>query len=176
MSNKKVMKKEVNHAFGKDIYLLGKDENNRKYWLEAPSWDCDWYWGFGYVETYTNNKNPSIAKDIATHEHIDTSFLGKQGYEYIHNLYDSPLLQETTFTMEEGWQLGELFKQFYLLQKMAEFTHREKPNCGITSSPIEHGDLKLWNKDINEKMIPAITSKIMEILTPVDKKKEHYND
>ena len=49
------MKKQTTTAFKKKIYLLGADAEGTKYWLEAPSWDCDWYWGFGYVETYTNN-------------------------------------------------------------------------------------------------------------------------
>ena len=55
---KKKMKKEKRFAFGKNIYLLGSDKDGVKYWLEEASWDCGWYWGFGYVETYTNNSNP----------------------------------------------------------------------------------------------------------------------
>ena len=69
--------KNKSHAFNKDIYLLGSDSDGIKYWLEAPSWDCDRYWGFGYVETYTNNENPSLSKDIKSHSHIESSFMGK---------------------------------------------------------------------------------------------------
>ena len=49
-----MLNKKKIHVFGKDAYLLGKDDQGIQYWLESPSWDCDWYWGFGYVETYTN--------------------------------------------------------------------------------------------------------------------------
>lgn len=170
------IKKQKNHAFGKDIYLLGQDEHGTNYWLEAPSWDCAWYWGFGYVETYTNNRNPQYSKDIDSHSHV-SGLMGPQEYydtekqcfrkgEYIHNIYDSPTLNKTTFTKSEGWQLSELFKQFYLLKDMADFTHKKLPSCNLTTPHVNHGDLKDWNKKINTEMIPLITAKIIEILTP----------
>ena len=31
------MKKQKSHAFGKDIYLLGKDSDGTLYWLKAGS-------------------------------------------------------------------------------------------------------------------------------------------
>jgi hypothetical protein len=177
METKMVLAKQKRHAFRKDIYLLGQDEDGRNYWLEAPSWDCSWYWGFGYVETYTNNKSPKKSRDILSHEHIDSSFMGSQEVynhekqcfvkgEYIHNIYDSPRLVKTTFTSDEGWKLSELFEQFYLLRKMAEFTHKEKPGCNVTTSPVNHGKMSGWNEHINEFMIPMITAEIMRILSP----------
>ena len=177
MENKMLLAKQKNHVFRKDIYLLGQDESGVNYWLEAPSWDCSWYWGFGYVETYTNNSNPARSRDIQSHEHIKSSFIGqeeKYDYdkncfvkgEYIHNIYDSSRLAKTTFTENEGWELSELFQQFYLLRDMADFTHREKPKCNTANTVVEHGDLKEWNKKINEVMIPSITKRIMEILSP----------
>jgi hypothetical protein len=178
---KEILEKRTSHAFNKDIYLLGRDKDSVNYWLEAPSWDCNWYWGFGYVETYTNNNNPENARDINSHTHIDSSFMGQmEKYdsekgcyvksEFIHNIFDSPTLHKTTFTESEGWQLSELFKQFYLLNKMADFTHKTLPGCHITTSPVNHGDLKDWHKKINEIMIPLVTAKIIEILTPEKKK------
>lgn len=173
---KEQIKKEKSYAFGKDIYLLGVDESGERYWLEAPSWDCDWYWGFGYVETYTNNKNPGRSKDIASHTHID-GFMGQHEYydtekgrfvkgEYIHNIYDSPRFAAVTFNESEGWELSELFKQFYLLRKMADFCHKDRPGCHVTDSPVNHGNMKHWYKEINEDMIPRITAKILGILSP----------
>ena len=69
------MKKQTTIAFNKKIYLLGADAEGTKYWLEAPSWDCDRYWGFGYVETYTNNDCPNKSRDINSHQHFDSLFL-----------------------------------------------------------------------------------------------------
>jgi hypothetical protein len=160
------IKKKKSHAFGKDIYLLGADEDGTFYWLEAPKWDCGWYWGFGYVETYTNNKRPERSKDINSHQHIDSSFLGQVGDMYVHNLHDTPLLRYPTFTYDEGWKLSELFKQFYLLQKFAEFAGRDLPGCHITTPPVNHGNLKDWAAKINNELIPSVTAKIIEILSP----------
>lgn len=139
------MQKKVSLAFNKKIYLLGCNEYGTNYWLEAPSWDCGWYWGFGYVETYTNNTNPSIAKDIQSHEHIDSSFL-KDSFNDIEqrsNIYDSPKLKTKTFTRDEGLELTTLFKEFYRLKDIAK-----------------------GNTQINEVEIPRITARILEILSP----------
>ncbi len=159
--------KQEDHAFKKNVYLLGTDKEGIKYWLEAPTWDCDWYWGFGYVETYQNNKKPSMARDIDSHSHIDSSFLGKVENKYIHNLYDTPILTATTFTEAEGWTLGELFKTFYHLQKSAELFGRG--GMGTTTNPVAKLlTNKKQAKRINEVLIPEITKQIINILTPKD--------
>lgn len=120
-----------------------------------PSWDCGWYWGFGYVMQYTNN--------TSSHEHIDSSFL----CENVVNLYDAKQLHKTSFSYVEGWKLTELFRQFYLLKEMAAFAGRERPNCHIASSVVAHGALSSWSGHINKVMIPAITEAIITILTPL---------
>ena len=98
------MKKQISKAFGKIIYLLGKDKYGDKYWLEAPSWNCDWYWGFGYVESYTNSI-PCMAKDIQSHQHWDG------GIDYI---------TDRTFNSKEKAILNNLFKRFYNFKKEVE--------------------------------------------------------
>ena len=65
----KLAKKNYN-MFGKMVYLVGINQHNEKVFLEAPSWDCGWYWGFGYLETYTNNRNIQGSKDISSHSHF----------------------------------------------------------------------------------------------------------
>jgi len=161
------MKKQNLNCFGKKVYLLGKNEKGIKYYLEAPSWDCGWYWGFGYVETYTNNQNPEKSRDISSHQHIDSSFLGAGNAKdggYCHNLIDSKLLKYTTFTEEESWELSELFSQFYHLREQAEFWGRGKSN--IANTKIKSWENKELAKKINEEIIPVITNRIIEILTP----------
>lgn len=162
------MKKEKRHAFGKDIYLLGVNEYGKKLWLEAPSWDCGWYWGFGYIEVYTNNNNPERSRDIDSHSHVDGMVNIKIGGKWIHNIYDNPEPKDKTFSEHEGWQLSELFKQFYLLQEMAEFTHKKPvPGAGVTTViDVDHGDLSGWYEKINKEMIPRVTAKILAILDP----------
>ena len=173
---KKQISKKSNEAFGKKIFLLGRDEDGTNYWLEESRWDCGWYWGFGYVETYTNNKNPHLSKDINSHRHIDSSFMGQmEKYdfdkkcfvksEYVHNIYDEILLFETTFTESEGWQLSELFKSFYMLKDSAGMFG--KGGCNVTTNPcselIKNED---WANQINHEILPLLFEKIYSILSP----------
>lgn len=153
------LEKQKSHAFGKDVYLLGTI-NGKYQWLVAPSWDCEWYWGFGYVQEFTNHKCPSISKDTNSHTHIDSLT-----ESVFHRITDG-VFEETTFDQREAWDLSELFKQFYLLKDMAGFTLNERPNCHITQSPVDHGSLKDWHTHINEVMIPKVTARILEILSP----------
>lgn len=175
MKKKTLIPKRQSSAFGEDIYLLGEDRNGIKYWLESPTWDCGWYWGFGYVETYTNNDNPGKSKDIQSHSHI-SGFYGSQDIydfekqcfrkgEYIHNLHDTPSLVSTTFTDKEGWTLTELFRTFYHLRESAELFGRG--GMHTTTNPCaEILTNKEWAEHINKVLIPKITEAIINILKP----------
>ena len=159
------LNKRVERAFNKKVYLLGADADGCLYWLESPSWDCGWYWGFGYVETYTNNMHPSKSRDIESHQHIKGSFIGNIDGQYIHNIYDAPLLASTTFTESEGWELSELFFQFYTLRESAELFHRGKCNIAYTELKHDESKCKETADYINNVMIPAITNRIIKILS-----------
>jgi hypothetical protein len=174
---KKQIAKKTNRAFGKEIFLLGRDSDGTNYWLEKASWDCGWYWGFGYVETYTNNKNPHLSKDISCHTHIDSRFmgnvenwdtkLGRYVTKHISNIYDAPLLTETTFTQQEGWVLSELFKTFYDLKKTSEIFHRGGSH--ITNNPCsEIIKNEEWCEKINKEILPSVFDEIYKILSPND--------
>jgi len=178
---KNTLKKKTSFAFRKEIYLLGQDEDGINCWLEEPKWDCGWYWGFGYIITYTNNRNPYLAKDINSHSHFD-GFVGTQEEydhdkgcfvkgEYIHNIYNSPRLAKTVFSEKEGWKLSELFKQFYLLQDMARFCHQGNTNTCIVEGFNHSENIKGWWETINFEMIPKVTNEILKILTPKEKGK-----
>jgi len=105
----KQMKKTKSRAFGKDVYLLGVDKYNEPYWLEHPSFDCGWYWGFGYLELYTNPYNPDKSRDIQYHCHW-SGFQGKLS---------------GVFTDKEYLRLRLLFSQFYEIKEIAEKEHRK---------------------------------------------------
>lgn len=154
------MEKQKSHAFGKDVYLLGADEEGTLYWLEAPKWECDRYWGFGYIETYTNNNNPSQSKDILSHEHA-TKFMTKWFTEWNGS---KPRLINRTFNDTEGWELSELFEQFYFMQEAAENFGRGQCDVSKTRAPL--WQKKELAKEINEIHIPAITKHILQILAP----------
>jgi hypothetical protein len=159
------MDKEKSHAFGKDIYLLGADSDGVKYWLEAPSWDCEWYWGFGYVETYTNNANPGRSRDIQSHEHFD-GLVGfkKDNGDYIHHLNESPRFSETVLTSSESWELADLMKRFYTLRESAGIFHRGTAH--LTSNTRRDSKNLEMEKYINEVELPEIFKAVIDLLSP----------
>lgn len=158
--------KRKSHAFNKDVYLLGINEYDEPLWMEAPSWDCDWYWGFGYVETYTRPNDPTRSKDIRSHSHFNRLLWfvdEKTGKHYAH-LNESPSLKKTVLTTAESWELSDLMKSFYCLKEAAEIFKRG----GSHLSRSDKVDLTnhLLHSHINQVSIPQITARVLEILTP----------
>jgi hypothetical protein len=130
--------------------LLGKDSDGVKYYLADPSWDCDWYWGYGYIQS----------KD--SHQHADGEFkTGDKSYDT--DIFTGNFLVEKTFTDKQGWQLRELMATFYQLKNQAELVGRG--GMHVTTNPLK--DMLLdegYAKQINQIQIPAITKAIKAIL------------
>ena len=172
------IKKQKSHAFGKDIYLLGKNNDNKLMWLEEATWECDWYCGFGYVEIYTNNKYPHLAKDKYYHSHFselignikydselkDGKWIDKQ--KYVYHINENPNLIKTVLTDGESWELSDLMTSFYTLQETAKIFFIGNSHK-TDKSKVELKDLNLYNK-INKEILPKIFKRIYEILTPED--------
>ena len=118
------MKKQTLTIFGKKNYLLGTDKNGKKLFLVAPSWDCGWYWGFGYIETYTNNSHPERSRDIATHNHFDSLFGTIFGTNC--TFYDGfkNIIIDSTLSDNELWKLCDYMETFYCLNETAEVLKR----------------------------------------------------
>lgn len=155
------MNKRTTTAFGKIIFLLGADENGTLYWLEQATWDCDWYWGGGYVETYINNKCPSMSRDIDSHQHFDGMFL--KGSKCAFDMFKE-FFVETPFTDKEIWQICELMKSFYIARKYSDMLH-----CGgahYTTNPARETikNEAEYNR-INKVVIPEIMKSLYDILT-----------
>ena len=153
------MEKQKETAFGKEVYLLGTDKYGTKYWMEEPSWDCGWYWGFGYIETYQENKNPSKAEDIWSHSHFD--LLSEKNM----NLYDGfkEKFTDTPLEDEEIWQLCELMKTFYIMREYAEVLHRG--DAHYTENPCKEviKNDEEWRR-INEVVLPEVFKEVRKIL------------
>ena len=148
--------KEKDHAFRKDVYLLGEDGEGIKYWLEAPSWDCGWYWGFGYIKSYEQNHAPSKARDIDSHQHAG-DFHKKWWND------EKAILKITTFTEKEGWELSELFARFEILRECAGLFGQGGAQISSTDDYLKQ---EAWVKEINEKLIPETTRRVIDILSP----------
>lgn len=158
------MEKRKSHAFGKDVYLLGRNKYGELLWLESPSWDCGWYWGFGYVEIYTNNRYPHLARDISSHSHFDGLVFCKNEKtgKYLYHINDA--LPETVLTDTEAWQLSDLMKRFYTLKESAAIFGRGTAHLtSITSHDSTNQDMA---KYINEVELPAIFDAVIDLLTP----------
>jgi predicted CopG family antitoxin len=132
--------------------FLGKC-NGENIYLSAPSWDCGWYWGFGYL----GNKN--------CHYHVD-------GIDRDKNLHDAFLehFDVGTFVVSESdlWQFCELFETFYTLKKTAEVlgrggSHYSKNPCEDIIKNSEEAER------INQFVLPAIFDAIYDILDRANK-------
>ena len=159
-----MLEKRVSKAFGKKIYLLGTFEDGPNFWLKEPTWDCGWYWGFGYVSTYQSHQHYDglCFKKYEYYDHKKGCF--QQG-EYIHKLSDRPDVVACSLIEREQWILSDLMKMAYTLKKTAELYRQG--NAHLTS----HGlvpQLKRPDreKEINEIELPAIFAQIEKLLTP----------
>lgn len=157
------IKKEKRQAFGKDIYLLGEDKEGTKYWLEEATWDCGWYWGFGYIETYTNNNNPENSRDINSHQHFDELFLKGN----ILNGYND-FFEKSTLSDNEIWVLLGYMKEFYVSQEYAELlrygNHITSRAKNIKEEENEEANKKECER-INKTLLPELFKKIYDLLT-----------
>jgi len=81
------------------IYL-GTSKDKERIHLSKHSWDCGWYWGFGYL----GNNN--------IHYHFESYLDGN--HWNIENVFDKTLL-----TQKNWWVIFDLFKQAYALKATA---------------------------------------------------------
>ena len=140
--------------------LLGV-HNGEKIYLSPPSWDCGWYWGFGYL----GNNN--------CHYHVDglkkseTYNFENKVWEYkFFNLYDGFIEHFGDSLMirkSNLWEFAELFDTFYKLREIAGVYMRGGSH--LTTNPCK--DL-IINEDevkrINEVILPAIFTEIYRII------------
>lgn len=154
-------------------YYLGFDGTD-KWWLLEPSWDCDWYWGLGYVRTYTNHGDPCTAKDLSTHMHFDYLFLRpsveNDGTMYI-DAWKKRFVQ-TPFSDKEIWKILELMKCMYTARHYADMLLRGGGNIShcvdakeIISNPEER-------ERINKEVIPGLWKLLKSILAPSENTQE----
>jgi hypothetical protein len=115
-------------------WFLGNTKGSRPepVYLEDFSWECDWYWGGGYIS------------NINFHTHFDSCFLdvpdirghclgnfvtpwsanrsaksivvnnGCSIWEDLSTFLDNP-----QYTSQQWWRIKDLFKQFYTLKEAA---------------------------------------------------------
>ena len=92
------IKDDYSHAAGESIYL------------EKHSWDCNWYWGFGYI----SNGRIHLGR---MHTHFDSVFLNNAPYNI------EEIFKSTKITQDQWWTLRDLFIQAYALKECAKVYH-----------------------------------------------------
>ena len=131
--------------YAKKIYL--GTVNGEKIYLSAPSWDCGWYWGFGYL----GNNN--------CHYHVD-------GLRKDVNLYDGFKKHfGNSFVIKESdiWVFAELFQTFYSLRETAELLGRGGSH--LTTNPCSEIIInKSETERINNVVLPAIFDEIYKVI------------
>ena len=139
----------------KKFYLLGIDKCGDKVYLQAPKFDCGWYWAFGYIEVFDNDKK----SDLICHCHAN-NFLSLWNKYYAEEK-QYPFISKPVFSEDDGWKLSELFKRFYLFKDLAELYRAGY--CGITRIDNSLENLNLWAR-VNKDIIPNIIYEVLKIL------------
>lgn len=119
--------------------FLGTSHDNGRIYLTPPSWDCDWYWGWGYIG------NTHI------HYHLSSMFEKKDMYTGIKEHFKTFVITDNG----DLWKFCELVRTFYHLRETSDVLTRGGSH--YTTNPcqelIKDAD---YAKHINTVLIPAI--------------------
>ena len=127
--------------------------NNESIFLSPPSWECNWYWGFGYL----GNKD--------CHYHLSELSKDYDLFDGIKNHFgDSFIIKDDN----DIWTFAELMQTFYNLQEAAEVFGRGGSH--YANNPCKN---IIINKEvvtkINDIIIPTIFEETYKILNKYTK-------
>lgn len=152
---KEILNKKVLNTFDDTYYLIGIDHDDIEYYLVRGTFDCDWYWSGGYIETFTTYYN-----DIHSHEHYDTAIINGEKLSNPTGNFDK-IFKNTTLREDEIWQFHELMHTFYIAKNAMEMAHRG--GAGVSSNP------KLRDKIENEDIYNYYNDLIADIHEEIEK-------
>jgi len=113
-------------------YLICEDHREPIY-LSKHSWDCGWYWGFGYL----GNKNLHFhMRDVIPNQ----SNANKLVFE---DIGEVELLEKYN-----GWKLMELFAEAYILKDYAEMFYTGTAGIGEGFIKQNKEEAARVNKDL----------------------------
>lgn len=128
-------------------YYLGKTKTGYKVYLEKPSWDCGWYWGFGYLNFYNLKGRPTL--QIFTHWDTIVKESNTDAHSAIKDLF-----KQLTISDDKLWKLCDYMKSFYTLKSMSNLVYCGGSNY-TSNLDVKLKDDTLYQK-INKEMLPAI--------------------
>ena len=120
--------------------------SNERLYIEKHSWDCGWYWGFGYIG------------NSRSHMHFET-LIDNTKYE------PKEIFQNTEITIRDWWILRDLFVQAYALKKTAEVYRYggHQTTCQYDTAVIQNHD----KADAINADLKIVLDKIWEVLTEI---------
>lgn len=124
-----------------DFKMGDSAEYGKNIKLSAPSWDCGWYWGLGYL----GNRNCHYHLDGYKKHNVNI-------WDYLKNEFGESL---TITDDNDLWVFCELMSSAYILKETAEFYHTG--GARYTTSPCQDKlkDEGLWRR-INEIELPLV--------------------
>lgn len=134
---------------GAEKVLFGVDnESKENIYISKPTWDCDWYWSFGYL----GNKN--------CHYHLSGYSRGRNINMYEALLADyklKPAIKENILAF------CELSKTIYALKESAELFGRG--GMHYTKNPFA-ADIKNvdFTKHINDVLLPKVIQGLWDLV------------
>lgn len=147
--------------YPKFVKLGTSTELDGDVFIVSPTWDCGWYWGFGYLERWNSRKD-----DIDFNTHIDHEFgTNKDGrrcnwYEGMKDVLDKGDVFEND---RQRWKFLEIVKTIYNLKMTAEVLGRGGSHYG--NNPLSD---EIKNHDevrrINEELIPKLIDEMYKVL------------
>lgn len=135
--------------------LFGHKLDGEVIYLDLPTWDCNWYWGFGYLgnrQCHYHLKTYKEEGGFGEHRNISMFEALRGDYKLCPALADDNNL----------WKFCELVKTVYALLEVAEVFHRggshysSNPCKDLLKSPEQY-------KHINEVLLPALFKEIDKI-------------
>lgn len=123
-------------------HYFGTLQGERLYY-QAPSWDCGWYWGFGYL---SNSR---------THLHLNSFCQGRNLRDGLRQEFSHLALPE-----KELWTFCELAMSAYTLKETAELFTRGGSNYTLNNPVRELLSCKEKAEHINQKLLPVIFREI----------------
>jgi hypothetical protein len=131
-----------------ESFIIGKRDEEYIF-LKAPSWDCDWYWSFGYL----GNRD--------CHYHLDTINKDTNLFDTLKEHFGESL---TITDDKDLWTFCELSMSAYALKETAEVLGRG--GVHYASNPASE---TIKNEEevkrINEIVLPEIFEEIHKIIS-----------
>jgi len=151
---------------GKDKVFFGKNEHGERIYLQKPTWDCGWYWSFGYLGNKDchyhldgyQKKDHCLKLEDGNYKHITEKRNICMRDALLADYELNPVIEENL------WVFCELALSIYSLKETAEVLGRGGSH--MTNNPCQSViKNKTEVKRINEIVIPALCQELWDMLT-----------